>query len=414
MKQNRWWGVIALLILIVIAYVDRVNISVMLVNPDFLNHFGLSGNRAAQGSLMTLFLLGYGLSAMLLTPFLETLLGYRKGLMISVLLWAIFTALSPIMGSITALLVVRALLGISEGPLFSLKTMYISDHFRPGELGKPNAVSALGVSFGLVIGFPLVTFLMSHFGWFESFYVLAGLNLVVGLGLIHFFVRPPTQAPAANPSTIAQPVFSRVWATFAHAWRTPMLGWIIVVEIATLSYLWGSSSWLPAYLTSDKGFSIKEMGFISSLPFVVSIFSKYLGGMLLDKIKPKQAPLIFAFGGLATALCMLGVMFSQAIPWLAFFLLAANACWGIQGAAIPTLIQYHAQADSVGTAYGLINGIGNTFAAFIPMLMGIVMASKGTVSSGFSVLVASQLLTLVAGTCLYLRMRGGHKRVSMW
>ncbi len=412
MKQPRWWGVIALLVLIVIAYVDRVNISVMLVNPEFLDHFGLSGNRAAQGSLMTLFLLGYGLSAMLLTPFLETLLGYRKGLIISVLLWAVFTALSPLMGSITALLVVRALLGISEGPLFSLKTMYISDHFAAGELGKPNAVSALGVSFGLVVGFPLVTFLMSHYGWFESFYILAALNLVVGLGLIYFFVRPNPQHPAKPKST--EPVFGRVWATFASAWTTPMLGWIIVVEIATLSYLWGSSAWLPSYLTSDKGFSIKEMGFISSLPFVVSIFSKYLGGMLLDKIKPAQAPLIFAFGGFATALCMLGVMFAQAVPWLAFFLLAANACWGVQGAAIPTLIQYHAKADSVGTAYGLINGIGNTFAAFIPLIMGMVMASKGTVSSGFSVLVASQLLTLVAGFMLYVRMRGGIKRQTMW
>ncbi|MBP6562032.1 MAG: MFS transporter [Neisseriaceae bacterium] len=412
MKQPRWWGVIALLVLIVIAYVDRVNISVMLVNPEFLDHFGLSGNRAAQGSLMTLFLLGYGLSAMFLTPFLETLLGYRKGLIISVLLWAIFTALSPLMGSITALLVVRALLGVSEGPLFSLKTMYISDHFNAGELGKPNAISALGVSFGLVIGFPLVTFLMSHFGWFDSFYILAVLNLVVGLGLIYFFVQPNAQRPPKPKAT--EPVISRVWATFASAWATPMLGWIIIVEIATLSYLWGSSAWLPAYLTSDKGFSIKEMGFISSLPFVVSIFSKYLGGMLLDKIKPAQAPLIFAFGGLATATCMLGVMLAQSIPWLAFFLLSANACWGIQGAAIPTLIQYHAKGDSVGTAYGLINGIGNTFAAFIPMLMGVVMASKGTVSSGFSVLVASQLLTLAAGLMLYLRMRGGVKRHTMW
>lgn len=69
MRQQRWWGVIATLLLIVIAYADRVNISVMLVNPEFLHHFGLADNRAYQGTLMTAFLLGYGLSAMLLTPF---------------------------------------------------------------------------------------------------------------------------------------------------------------------------------------------------------------------------------------------------------------------------------------------------------------------------------------------------------
>lgn len=54
-QRQRWFGVIALLFLIVIAYADRVNIAVMLVNPDFLQHFQLGGDRAHQGTLMTVF-----------------------------------------------------------------------------------------------------------------------------------------------------------------------------------------------------------------------------------------------------------------------------------------------------------------------------------------------------------------------
>jgi predicted MFS family arabinose efflux permease len=411
MKQQRWWGVIATLLLIVIAYADRVNISVMLVNPEFLHHFDLAGNRAYQGTLMTAFLLGYGLSAMLLTPLLETLFGYRKGLTLSVILWALFTAASPLVGSFIILLVVRAFLGVSEGPLFSLKTMYISDHFAANERGKPNAVSALGVSLGLVIGFPLVTFLMNHLGWALSFYVLALINLLVGLLLVRVFIHPRTTAVVQRSSA---PLMKRVCHTFMLAWKTPMLGWIMLVEIATLSYLWGSSSWLPAYLTNERGFSINQMGWLASLPFIISIFSKYLGGVILDRVRPQQMPLIFAFGGAATAICMLGVMLSSQGGWLAMFLLAANACWGAQGAAIPTLIQYHAKAESVGSAYGLINGVGNLFSAFIPLLMGLVMMSYGTVSSGFSVLVASQVLTLFAGGMLFVRMQGNRQLTTAW
>ena len=37
--------------------------------------------------------------------------------------------------------------------------------------------------------------------------------------------------------------------------------------------------------------------------------------------------------------------------------------------------------------------------------MGMVMKSAGSVSSGFSVLVASQVITLLAGGMLLLRMR---------
>ena len=78
-------------------------------------------------------------------------------------------------------------------------------------------------------------------------------------------------------------------------------------------------------------------------------------------------------------------------------MLSANVFWGLQGAAIPAVIQHHAAREAVGSAYGIINGIGNLCAAFIPLLMGMVMRSVGSVSSGFSVLVVSQIITLLAG-----------------
>nr|VXZ92274.1 Uncharacterised protein [Klebsiella pneumoniae] len=47
------------------------------------------------------------------------------------------------------------------------------------------------------------------------------------------------------------------------------------------------------------------------------------------------------------------------------------------------MVQHHAPREAVGSAYGIINGIGNICAAFIPLLMGVVMKSVGSVSSGF-------------------------------
>jgi len=38
----RWQGTITLLLLIIISYVDRLNISVMILNPDFGEHFQLN------------------------------------------------------------------------------------------------------------------------------------------------------------------------------------------------------------------------------------------------------------------------------------------------------------------------------------------------------------------------------------
>jgi nitrate/nitrite transporter NarK len=110
-----------------------------------------------------------------------------------------------------------------------------------------------------------------------------------------------------------------------------------------------------------------------------------LGGVLLDKMRPEQAPLLFVVGGALTALSVVALMLSHQPVWLGMFMLSANAFWGLQGAAIPAVIQHHAAREAVGSAYGIINGIGNICAAFIPLLMGVVMKSVGSVSSGFSV-----------------------------
>ncbi|HHV3901657.1 TPA: MFS transporter [Klebsiella pneumoniae] len=299
----RWQGVIALLLLIIISYVDRVNISVMILNPEFAAHFQLNENRMLQGMLMTCFLLGYGFSALLLTPVIESRWHYRQGLLSSIAIWALVCAISPLLGSLLGMLIARIVLGVAEGPLFSLKTRFINDNFAADEIGKPNALTALGVSLGLAVGFPLVTWLMA------------------------------------------------------------------------------------------------------AVPFLLSLGSKFLGGVLLDKMRPEQAPLLFIIGGLLTAGSVLALMLSQQPAMLALFMLAANVFWGLQGAAIPAVVQHHAPREAVGSAYGIINGIGNICAAFIPLLMGVVMKSVGSVSSGFSVLVASQLITLCAGGALLLRMR---------
>lgn len=392
----RWQGTFALLLLIIISYIDRVNISVMILNPEFAAHFQLNENRMLQGMLMTCFLLGYGFSALLLTPVIESHWHYRQGLIVSIAIWALVCAISPLLGSLMAMLSARVILGIAEGPLFSLKTRFISDNFSADEIGKPNAVTALGVSLGLAVGFPLVTFLMQQLGWMGSFYALAVLNLVLGGGLIWRFLPPPALSAKREKSGFKQ--------TFVLAWQTPQLGWILLVEIATLSYLWGSSAWLPAWLRDEHHFSLHATGFLAAIPFLLSLGSKFLGGVLLDRMRPEQAPLLFVAGGLLTACSVLALMFSHQAVYLALFMLAANIFWGLQGAAIPAVVQHHAARRAVGSAYGIINGIGNICAAFIPLLMGMVMRSVGSVSSGFSVLVASQLLTLFAGGMLLLRM----------
>lgn len=397
--RHPWWGVFALLFIVTIAYIDRVNVAVLIVDPEFLRVFGIEHDRVAQGALMTLFLIGYGVAALFLTPLYESRLGYRRGLLVSLFAWALLTAAAPIAGSLFALLVLRVLLGVSEGPLFSLKTMFVKDRFAQSQWGKPNAVSSMGVSVGLAVGFPLISYLLHVGSWDLSFHVLAAINLFIGLPLVYWLIPKPQAASVRGASNAG---FAGALRAFSAALRTRHLGFVLLIEIFTLAYLWGSSSWLPAYLVDDKGFSIRAMGWLSSLPFIIAIGANFLGGVLADVFPPKRTPLIFTLGGIGCALSVLMLIESKTTAATLIFLLAASVCWGIQGASIPTLVQRFSPIGSVGSAYGIVNGVGNLVAAFMPTAMGELM--KTHVSGGFTLLVASQIGVAVMGVLLAARL----------
>jgi predicted MFS family arabinose efflux permease len=400
-QSKRWAGVIVLMIVVSIAYVDRINVSLMITNADFLHALGLEGDRVAQGRLVSLFLLGYGLSAWFLTPVFEFRWSVRASLLISVLLWTVFTAASALAAGIAVFLVWRLMLGGAEGPLFSLKTMYVKEHFAPNEVGKPNAVSSLGVSIGLGAGYSIVNFLIVHFGWRDSFWALAVLNLVIGLPLIVLFIRP-----ASNPARVAGPHDESAISLLVSALRTPHLFLILIVEICTLSYLWGASTWLPSYLKETRHFSLNEMSIFAGLPFFVGILANVAGGTLVDLLPRSKAPVVFAIGGVSTAICVTAAILADNPYVAASALILAGAGWGFQAPAIPSLVQHVAKPGTVGSTYGVINGIGNLTSALMPMMMGAAMTSRSgdNLAQGFWLLVGTQLLTAVAGLVLVARL----------
>ncbi|NDZ81508.1 MFS transporter [Streptomyces sp. SID10853] len=430
---RRWLGVLSLLVIVLISYIDRVNVSVLITDRAFTGHFGITGDRVAQGALMTAFLVGYGLAAFFLTPLYESVLGARRGLLLSVALWSVLTLVSPYALGAVVLVVLRALLGTAEGPLFSLKTMYVSEHFAPGAVGKPNAVTSMGVSLGTAVGLPLITYLVDRFDWHSSFLLLAALNAVVGLPLIALFVRgrgtrhtAVTTGTTGATGTTSATETSRTetsrtessgtetsrttgrrsfGATLRQALRTPRLGSILLIEIATLAYLWGSSAWLPSYLLQERHFSLAAMGAVASLPFLLSLASGFLGGWLLDRLPPRRLPLLFVVGSVGTGGCVLLVIGADSAWLAATGLVLANGFWGLQGPAIPTLVQQAAPAGAVGSAYGVVNGIGNLVSAFMPMAMGAVMGLLGGrgFAAGYALLAATQLVTLVCGARLLLK-----------
>ncbi|WP_431111975.1 MFS transporter [Variovorax paradoxus] len=419
-KHLRWYGVITLFAIVAISYVDRINIAVLITDAGFLKHVGLAANdRVSQGFLATAFMLGYGVSAFVLTPFCSALFGVRRSLVYGLILWGAVTWASPMFNSYGLLLASRILLGVSEGPLFSLASSYIKAHFQSHENGKPNALVNMGTGLGLAVGYPLVGYLLTQFEWDSSFHVLGVLNIALGIPLVLAFVRMPAgHVDGVKPSSLGE-AFARVGGIVKGALHTRHLFLITLLTSAALAYLWGSSNWLPTYLREARGFSLREMGWIAAMPQYATVLAVFVGGMLIDKLGRDRVPFIFMGASAGVALSVLMAINARDPYAAASCLVAANFFWGLQSPAIPSTVQYCSRPEHTASAFGVTNGAGSLVAGFMPALMGGVIgavshgpatagmaaASASGFFAGFALLIGTQVVVFGCGFMLWLRDR---------
>ena len=417
MRAARWCGVISLFMIVAISYVDRINISILITDRGFLEHIGLTADdRTRQGLLATAFMVGYGVSSFVLTPFCAALFGVRRSLVAGLLLWGVVTFLSPAMDSYGLLLASRILLGVSEGPLFSLAASYIKAHFESHENGKPNSLVNMGTGLGLAVGYPLVGYLVAGHDWQTSFHVLGLINIALGIPLVLAFIRMPrVETGMPRPRSPGQAV-GQVGQIVRGALHTRHLGLVTLLTAAFLSYLWGSSNWLPAYLQESRGFSMREMGWLASLPQYATVLAVLIGGIIIDRVPRRQVPLIFVGGSLGVALAVWLAIHVQDRYAAACCLIAANFCWGLMSPAIPSTVQHCARPEHVASAYGVVNGAGSLVAGFMPAVMGAVIAwtsrsAGGGFLAGFGLLVGTQFVVMACGLLLWLRERHAQEGV---
>lgn len=415
----RWYGVVTLFIVAAISYIDRINISVLVTDHSFLDHFELlSGDRVRQGALATLFMIGYGLSSILLTPICSAILGVRNSLLMGLLFWGGVTFITPIAHSYGFLLVSRFLLGVSEGPFYSLAANYIKSHFGIRESGKPNSFVNMGTGIGLAVGYPLVSHLLADYSWSTSFHLIGLLNITVGIPLVLALIRTPHSAtePISKKSS-----WKQLKGVVTGALHTRHLILVTVITSAALAYLWGSGNWLPAYLKLSRNFSLREMGWVASLPQYALVVGVFAGGMALDKIKPSSVPFLFMFGSLGVALSV-WITIQSGDRYLAVSgMIAANFFWGFQAPAIPSTIQFNSRVEHTASAFGIVNGVGSLIAAFMPVMMGNVIQSvsngRGGITSGFyagfSLLIGTQAVVFLCGLFLWLQIRRSASLTSL-
>lgn len=291
------WRILALLVFAsFISYVLRYNVST--AGPAMMLDLNLT--EAQLGYILAAFTAGYTIFQFPGGVFGDVL-GPRRALTIIMVLWAVLTVMTSVVpgagtGSTTltlaALIAVRFLVGAVHAPIYPLTGGVVERWFPIGSWALPNGLSSTGLTLGTAATAPLLAWLLTTWGWRQSFVLLAPLGLV-GAALWWWYARDhAAEHPAANAEEVELIYANRPTVVAASdgkpSWQRVLRDRNVI--LLTLSYFcmnyifYQMFNWVFYYLVNVRGFESQHAGFLTSAQWIAAAVGATAGGLLCDAL----------------------------------------------------------------------------------------------------------------------------------
>lgn len=334
---TRWIVCLMLSFATALSFLDRQVLSVLA--PALSAEFHMSNT--AYSHVVFAFVLSY--TAMFtLGGWLMDRLGTYRGLALSVAVWSVASAAHALATGPLGIGISRFFLGLGEGSCFPAATKGAAEWFPPQKRVLAIGIANGGSAFGAVVAPPLTAWIAGMFGWRGAFVttgVLGGLWVLIWLA-VHHWAKP---LPVADASSSQQRGTFRQLLRLPDVWR--IMGARFFFDPVFYFYLF----WIPQYLSSERHFSIEEIGSYFWVPFLVLGISTILSGKLSDALVRRGWPArkarttLLTVAALATPVSWLAVVASSASSAIALMsgLMLAHGLWitnflGFLGDLFPT------------------------------------------------------------------------------
>jgi MFS family permease len=364
-------------------YIDRSTLAVG--NLKIRQEFGI--NATAIGALQSAWSVTYALFQVPIGFALDRL-GPRYLVGFALILWSVAQAAGGFGVSYMQLLWSRIALGAAECPAFPGAVRITSDWFHVKDRGRPTGVYNAGGSIGPAIAPPLLTMIMLGWDWRVMFIVM-GVVGIAGSGVWFLLYRDPNTA-ALTPADEAYLADNRAGMNRVEARQWGRLFgfqplWGLMLGAFCSGYaVWMYQTWLPAYLEMQQHVSIKDTGYLASIPLIASIIGAITGGMVTDRlaagnmelVKSRRLPAIaglilsgvFTFSTIAAGDATIAVIL---MSFAMFFL-----SFGIAGKwSLITAVAPQSYCTSVASIQNFGGYIGGTVS---PLVTGFVVDYTGS------------------------------------
>lgn len=394
-RKAPWQIPVVLAITVLINYLDRNNLSLAL--PRLAQEFNWSDREVGSSGelLLAAFFVSYGLSNMLLSPLAERF-GPKRSVLVAITAFSLVTLFSALLGySLTALIVLRLLLGLAEGVHIPMLSAMTSHWFQSQERSRANAIWGSGILLSTAIAPLIVIPWIQAWGWRSAFAALAVGGMVLSLPLVYFLVPADRlQKDLHNGGEI--PVAPEKQRQRAASYRHDRRFWVAVAGGTLNAFCaFGLLNWLPIYFNRAKGINFSQLGWPLALVFAAGIFGIALMAYLGDKLQ--QRTQMAGVGFLVAGGMVYIASTTNRLELLVAFFALAVFCQSAYGAQEYAIIQRILPRDTVGAGTGLYNGLsvllGGVGGSLIP---GSIVAATGSFDAGIlSIVVGAWLAAIV-------------------
>lgn len=397
------WNLMYLIIfpLTFIMSLDRTNIVVSA--PIIQKHFHFS--LVSMSLILTSFTWTY---AFLQVPggILSERWGSRKALTLADLWWSLWTVLTAVGYNVASFVGIRGLLGIGQAADWSASVNSIKRWFPSHERGRANSILLGGLYLGPIIGGPLTIAIVSGLGWRWSFYIYGVVGAIMGILWWFFYRDRPQEHPSISQEEVeyieagydAKIVRDaagwRDWGKFISNYRFWAFGLQYFFLILIQSFY---STWLPTYLVKARGFSLKSMGFASSLPWVALFIMVFVVGAWQDRVYAKtgsklRARTPFAASGFVLAAAFLIIGSQINITWLMMlcFMLSLGSVGMVQVSIWSSCTDLG--GNMTGSITGWTNFWGNFSGALGPIFTAILVSLTSNWATSLTVMAVAALI----------------------
>lgn len=311
------------------------------------------------------------------------------------------------------LILTRFIQGLGEGPIVPCTHALLAKWIPPQERSRMGAIVYAGAQFGTIISMPL-SGLLAEYSWPSIFYVFGAIGVVWSLLFLWTVYEDPQSTPSISDEE-KNFINEALWGNNTSE-KSPDIPWksiltsmpFYAILFAHMAQNYGYEflmTELPTYMKQILRFSIKENGFLSSVPYlgmwITSLVLSTIADWLITSKKlsiTSTRKLLNTIGQFGPAICLAVVSYTGCNRVLTVFLLTVGISFN--GGIYSGFKINHLDISPrfAGILMAISNCSANLAGLLAPITAGHLIDGKPTIAQWQVVFLIASVVYLICAT----------------